>query len=213
MCAVLVARGKRFPAIAIYTASKLGLRPLEIVNAEKLDLSCPLPGAKGNLGLHTLTIAPRDGETPSKTQTFDDSIVIDDPPWLGRLLENLSKVGGPKGPLFRVSPAELQEAWKETTLTMKVKAHPYQLRHTAASHDMLEKFRTPNQIRDRLRHKTSRSTQRYTKGGALLRAWHRLPENMRNWCQIQEQDIQQILEGSKKCGHPPVSEKVVSLVH
>ena len=82
----LIHLGHPLSALAVFVASKCCLRPGEIVSLQASDASMPIPGHQGNLSLVTLTVAPAERAQMSKTQTFDDAVLVDDPVWLGELI-------------------------------------------------------------------------------------------------------------------------------
>ena len=196
----------------MYAGMCLYLRPGEIVHVQCRDLGIPLKGVQTGLGIHTLTIAPSERGELSKTQTFDDTVIVDQPGWLGALLESLTKTNAPSSPLFRMDAKTLRNRWTRSCKKLNIKAHLYQLRHTGASADSLAETRPPGKIRDRGRWKTVRSQQRYSKGGAVQKVWHRLSPAMRKWCSMQALNIEGILKGTIMVTPPPISLQEVNLV-
>ena len=146
---------KDFPAaLATYAACKLYLRPGEAMELRVEDLGLPLQGHQEGLSLHTITIAPQERKKASKTETFDDTVTVDKPVWLGELIENFSRGKPVDSPSFRLTTEEFRDAWSAAWKRLGIRAHPYQLRHAGASIDRLTKTRTATQIGNRGRWKT-----------------------------------------------------------
>ena len=199
-------------AIAVFAGTKMYLRPGEMIGAAVLDLGLPIVCTQKGLEFHTLTIAPYDGGRSSKTQTFDDTVVVDEPVWLGPVLEHISRGKPADSPLFQLTMPEFQSQWAQACKLLGIKAHPDQIRHSGASSDTLSKRRTARQVGARGRWSTLKSQQRYSKGGALQKAWKRVPLETRQWCTLQSQHIQSILSTGRVVGPPPVVRTAVNLV-
>ena len=123
-------------ALAVFAGAKLYLRLGELVNAQCEDLGVPQRGFQKGIEKFTLTIAPQSRGKQSKIATYDDTVVVDEPAWLGELLGEL-QAGRPQGqPLFKLTMENFQGLWKRATQMMSIKAHPYQLRHSGASSDL-----------------------------------------------------------------------------
>ena len=61
-----------------------------------------------------MTIAPQDRGVVSKTQTFDDTVVVDEPAWLGELLGKHSRKLQPSSPLFQSTAVEFQKLFQDS---------------------------------------------------------------------------------------------------
>ena len=72
---------KRAFALAVVTAMECYLRPSEMEALRVSDFAVPLV-TRGHQ-YHTLRIAPAEHGQPSKTGTFDDTVTVDQPEWLG----------------------------------------------------------------------------------------------------------------------------------
>lgn len=209
---MLLKLGRVDTAMAVFTCCHCYLRPGELVNLRCQDLGLPMAGLQTGLGLHTLTIAPVERGNPSKTQTFDDTVIVDSPPWLGEILELMSLERPPAVPLFQLTMPMLKRDWDDACRALGFNAHLYQLRHAGASTDTLSRRRRPEEIGDRGRWMTQRSRKRYAKAGAVQRVWRRLSLPVREWCTTQIQNIHQILLGRAEVPPLPVLHTVVNLM-
>ena len=63
------------------------------------------PTKKGHAGnrFWSVTVAPQEELLPSKAQTFDDTVQLDYPSWLGPAVGRLAQTRRPQEPLFRTS--------------------------------------------------------------------------------------------------------------
>ena len=70
----------------------------------------------------------------SNTGTFDETILLDEPCWLGERLQTLTHSMEGESPLFNVDPKVVLKHWKvAVTLLGLPLAQMYQLRHGGAS--------------------------------------------------------------------------------
>ena len=106
------------------------LRPGESRKLQVSHLGCPVGGRNPGLNYHTLTVAPQEELDPAKTQVFDDTIVLDNPCWLGPLLAARSRGRPPHALLFTTNPVVLGRIWKQGIARLKLpRTVQYQLRH------------------------------------------------------------------------------------
>lgn len=94
-------------ALLTYFGQRCQLRPGERLKVQPEDLHAPLPSA--GTAHWSVQLAPRERLSPTKTQTFDDAVVIDFPEWLGPLLSNVAKTRPPGTPLFPLLPGQTAE--------------------------------------------------------------------------------------------------------
>ena len=212
ICACLVLLGKRSSAVAIYSMCKLYLRPGEAVKIRVADLGRPMGGHQKGLELFSVTVAPQEVGVPSKTFSFDDTVIVDKPAWLGPMLGELAERRPSSEPLFYQSLGVMKKDWIAACRLLGVQAHEYQLRHAGASIDTLANVRNPSQVGKRGRWKTKKSVDRYAKSGALQKAWRRLSAPTRAWCSQQAREIELLLAGKRVPPPPPKVGKVVNLV-
>ena len=64
------------------------------------DLGRPMEGHQKGLELSSVTVAPQELGVPSKTFSYDDTVIIDKPAWLGPILGELAEKRLPADPLL-----------------------------------------------------------------------------------------------------------------
>ena len=165
-----------------------------------------VPPAGTNDGLQhwTLIVAPQELLEPSKTYTYDDSIVLDHPPFLPLLLPEL-KLGRPGDELlFNIATSTLLSHWRQAVEELALPdAVLYQLRHAAASADILSKRRTPTEIMARGRWSTLASLKRYAKGGKAQQMMHALAPATKRYCLEVEANFEAIVLQRVAAYSPP----------
>ena len=109
---LLFAAGYRTEAIYVEATYVAMTRPGELAKALARDLVLPGRGRGSLLGCHSITIAPRERLAPSKTQTFDDTVIFQDPAWIGPELQALASRRGSDQPLFEVDLVRLARLFK-----------------------------------------------------------------------------------------------------
>ena len=145
------------------------------------DLAPPVnPGHAGARGRYSIVIRSSEIGVPTKTQTFDDSVVIDrsDLAWMDSWWAVLRRGCPPEAPLF---PNITQEQYsKDIKLALeKVGAaalHPtaYSMRHGGPSWDFMTKSRTLEEIQRRGRWRVAASVARYQKSAKMLQGMHKV---------------------------------------
>ena len=142
------------------------LRPSK---SRRLRVGDVLPPGPENSSV-TVLLAPREFGVPTKTELFDEGVIIDHPSWLGPLLLTLAQGRPDDEPLFSASDAdaEVLAAWKAAVRRMKLPGVvQYQLRHGGACCDAAARRRTPEEIRVRGRWGSWSTLARYMKPGAM----------------------------------------------
>lgn len=173
---MLVVGGAREAALWVLTAHFGYFRPGEVFGFLKEDLFAPAAGSRSPLAAPILIVAPEERLVKSKAQTFDDSVRMDHPPWLGGLLVTLraSRTNGEA--LFQIDRADLQKLWRWAFARLGIEGVVlYQLRHGGASGDYLEGRRSLQDIAMRGRWRTMASVRRYTKAGRVQKVLVGLP--------------------------------------
>lgn len=171
-------------------------RPGEVFNFLKEDLVAPTRGARPAPSAPILVVAPEERLVKSKTQTFDGSVRMDHPPWLGALLVKLRASRAEGTALFQVSRADLQRQWRLAAATLGVEsAVLYQLRHGGASEDYLDGRRSLQDIAMRGRWRTMASVRRYTKAGRVQKVISELPPQVRPFLKWAHQRLEHIMKG------------------
>lgn len=143
-------------------------RPGEVFNFLKEDLVGPATDARTSLAAPILIVAPEERLVKSKTQTFDDSVRMDHPSCLGKMLADLRSSRADGASLFLLDRADLQKQWRWASALLGLEGVVlYQLRHGGASGDYLDGRRSLQDIAMRGRWRTMASVRRYTKAGRV----------------------------------------------
>ena len=158
------------------------LRPAELLSLTACQVIDPVRGSQTSHW--ALLLAPQEEKRSSKTNAFDESVLIDwlDLPALGRGL-----AWARRGKTARMSmwPYNQQQynalfvRFAEMSGVSCLAPHPYSLRHGGASFDALHKRRTLGEIRLRGRWRTDSSVARYNKHARVLKEVERLPLSTR----------------------------------
>lgn len=177
----LVGKGLLEAAVLTWLEVETYCRPSEPLRLRCRDVVAGAAGAPPPHHLTSLVLHPLEMHIPSKTQEFDETVVLDLPRHQG-LAEMLARMVAGRKPdeeLFRIAAADLTKALDESAAELGLEAlgrvHPYRLRHTGASHDFATKARTLAEIQRRGRWRDARSIRRYEKGGRLNELLLRLP--------------------------------------
>ena len=123
----------------------------------------------------SLVIREEESGIPSKTDTFDDSVILDRPDllWMDRLWQALI-VGRPgHANLILMDQNEIAREVKTISEELgcsKLGVVAYSLRHGGPSWDFREKFRNRDEIQQRERWRSPSSVLRYQKASKLLSA-------------------------------------------
>ena len=170
---------------------KAYLRPSELLMAQVQDVGLPIPSQ--DLGQVTLRVAPLEGGVPAKTGTYDDTVVVDEPVWLGQQVVSIVKTRGQEELLFQMSGKEFQRVWELVCNDLGIIAHSYQLRHSGACDDSLSQRRTLLEIQARGRWECARTMRRYTKPGQLQSSWQRLSPEIQEYCELCQEHLEGVV--------------------
>ena len=180
------------------------LRPCEVRALRNCDLLAPIPGENPGLAFWTLLIAPSERDERTKTQTTDDTLLLDHPPWLGEVLSQFRGEKAANEFLFPNDQKHLLRQWRHVLDALGVKdACLYQLRHGGASDDHLAKRRPLLEIMARGRWSSTASVLRYAKAGKVQKIYNDLKKNEQlfvNWC---SENLELIVKGVIEPQLPP----------
>ena len=185
ICGVLFLRG--LPAMALFNAALLStyIRPSGLMNLALGDLVDP-PPVEAQLGRHhVLLLAPQERGERAKTNTFDETVILDDVrhPELGQQLKQLKEFRLAEHPeldetelemlpLWPFRTRDLLPEWKaavaELELDNLIKT-PYEERHSGASRDILLSLRTRDDVQRRGHWKSPSSLRNYEKAGRMAK--------------------------------------------
>jgi len=158
-------------------------RPIEPLRLRAQDLIPPL-----EFGGHvhwSITLHPIEHLVSSKTQEYDETVMIDKSPFLvlGFGLQTLRRT---RAPLDKVFPGVTQAMWStelkrsaERCGCHSLQPHLYALRHGGASHDRAHKLRPALEVKLRGRWGADQSVRRYDKHGRVAEQLHRLEPTVR----------------------------------
>ncbi|CAK0829896.1 unnamed protein product [Prorocentrum cordatum] len=124
ICALLIYDGERSTALYVEAMFSVSFRPGEFLRAQVGDL-------------------------PSKTQTFDGTVIFDHPEWLGEVLGSWAATAADDRELFPLEAARVARLFKAAADRLGVEAPLRQLRHGGASDDLLKRRRTLSEIQPR----------------------------------------------------------------
>ncbi len=150
----LLRRGLRDECLAVLLMLECYLRPSEPLLLRPRDV---VPGrrAAGELQFTSLVLHPFELATPSKSQEFDQTLLLDLPRQraLAQALVQLARERAHDDQLLRVTPAGLREHLADAALALRLEAlghvHPYRLRHTGASVDFACRCRQLGEVQRR----------------------------------------------------------------
>lgn len=199
ICAIMMAKGKKVTAQAVATAFYGYFRPGEIRAFLKADLVLPSGGATRALNHYALVVSPSERLEASKTQTFDDTVILDSPLLLGRLLELTCALVTPIEKLFPLSVNEMLDDWNDALAELHIPKKQmvwYQLRHGGASADLLERRRSVPEIQARGRWMRPESMRRYAKSGQIQKVLNALPKDVRRFTRWAAEEFREIMIGN-----------------
>ena len=148
------------------------LRPGEVRQLHVADLVKPCTKGMAKvtdpLKFFALVVAPQARRVLSKTETFDDTVVLDLPEWAGPALLSWTRGSKPTGAMSKTPDDEMVLLWKQALASLGIpSAVMYQLRHGGASNDFCKKTRRLDEIMARGRWRTQTSLRRYVRSGQV----------------------------------------------
>ena len=166
-------------ALGLLLAFDLYLRPSELLGLRRQDVFLPRKTFKGPARCTSVVVKPITRGEPSKNRTFDNTVVVGEPPASKRgflvplLAELVKRAPGPDAllfPDFDLHRLEsLTRSFARQAGVEQVFAVPHQCRHGGPSHDALHGVRSLSEVRERGRWLSELSVQRYKKHAMLLR--------------------------------------------
>ena len=163
------------------------LRPYELFGLRRCDVVRPVPAQP----YYCLIVCPRDALKPSKTHTYDDSVVLDTPdrtlllPVLEHFLMTCAGPPHSTEPLFNFTHSDLLRWFKVgmTWLSLDPWAFSlYSCRHGGPSEDFSRRVRDLNCIQRRGRWACDQSVRRYQQTGRLHVVYARAPPSVLSLC-------------------------------
>ena len=121
----------------------------------------------------------------TKTGTMDDTLLLDQPAWLGEVVAREFQALKPDELLFPFSSDDVAKAVKRTTEKLGLrKICAYQLRHGGASDDLLNRHRDSAEIKARGRWRTEASLRRYAKPVSVQRPLNALSPSATSFASV-----------------------------
>jgi hypothetical protein len=198
----LVFLGKRPAALLVLTSFAAYLRPGEARRWLIKDLVRPIASARHRAArgaphaFFGLMVAPAEDLLPSKTQTFDDTVVLDRPAFLGPMLAGLAGRRSRDAVMFDVSAADMVRLWLEATALLGLPPMClYQLRHGGASYDTAMRFRNFDEVMQRGRWLALSSVRRYAKSGQVQKLLEKLSPLHLQFTEWAANNLERILSG------------------
>ena len=152
----LAEQGHREAALLVITMAECYFRPAEVHRLRVRDVVGATPSAGPEHQFAALVLHPLEEGNASKTNEFDESLLLDLPRQkdIGPALLRLGRRRAtPEALLFNVTQREVKKllatAVRELALQPLGEGHPYRLRHSGAAHDLAAKERTLVEIQDR----------------------------------------------------------------
>ena len=203
----LCSHDRRDVALYLGTCFLGYLRPSEGLALKARDV---VPGVQGAAAAyqHLVLIVRNslDG-VPDKVGVFDNSVVMD-APYLREVGPQLvamkhSRQAGDL--LFNFELEEATKAWHAaaTAVGYHKKLSLYQCRHGGASHDMVEKHRSRDEVRQRGRWVTDSSVRRYVKIGKVQNMLRELTDEGMRYCRSAARNLDAVLSGRRPADPPP----------
>ncbi|CAK0905964.1 unnamed protein product, partial [Prorocentrum cordatum] len=180
----LIQAGQRVLAELTAVAFALYLRPSEALSLTTNSLVPPSVLHGGPRGTWSATLHPREAGVSSKTGVYDDSLLVDSPafPWLPGLFQKLLRERPKNSPLFPVTHSEwnakFAAAARDSGLQPLLPLTLHQLRHGGASHELLVRVHTQDEVKKRGRWATDQAVRRYAKGGRIQEQLNMLPHHI-----------------------------------
>ena len=176
---VLLRRGLVEHAVALLVSFVAYLRPGECDSLTSLQLVAPVAAAGGAADVWGLLLAPVELGNPSKTNSWDDAVLLDSIPYVYPCLQVLKRrCWSPTDRIWSYPPGDLSirlaEAAAELQLT-HLGITLYGLRHGGVSHDILHRLRTPLEAKLRMRVASDSTLKRYAKQTRVVSELGRAP--------------------------------------
>ena len=178
------------------------LRPSELLSLTPASLLRPNRFA---LAKWSIILFPEQEAARSKTGVADDSIILDSPylSWLDPVLEVLKELPSDE-PLFGANYVTFVKIFKKAAAAAGVpKTVPYQMRHSGPTIDRALNLRPLDEVGKRGRWQSTKSLNRYEKGGRLNRAYEQLETNVRVHLEVCEAQLEAIVLGRVSCPAEP----------
>ena len=184
-------------------------RPSEPFRLRVQDAVAPVAGS-ARYSTWCLTLHASELGVSSKTHEYDESVIVDTLrlPHLGHGLERLKRGKTPDQLLFTLTQDQMAKQFRAAVDQLNLRAylgeiHVYQLRHSGASSDFLEKIHTLAEVQRRGRWRTAKSVRRYEKGGRVAQQFQKLPAPLQVHALRCAEHVGQVVSGALRALAPP----------
>ena len=127
---------------------------------------------------------------------MDETVVLDEPGWLGPVLAAHSRARGPEGLLFTTTGGRTAGVFRSLAAGANLPGLClYQLRHGGASEDLLSRKRTLQEVKARGHWVTDASLRRYGKPGTVQKILNQMSPALRAMGTSTWAHMQELLEG------------------
>ena len=176
----MISRGRVYEAIFVLLAFIGYLRPSEALNLRRAHL---LPPVGPVSRFWSILVCPEEVGVPTKTGSMDDSLLLDHPRllWMNPVWEELRR-GDLNEFVLPLTYRQVVDSIAVSGHMLGLKLVPYQLRHSGASDDRLQKIRTSEEIMKRGRWRTLKSVARYEKHARVTLEFSRLTASVQAHC-------------------------------
>jgi hypothetical protein len=199
MVVMLLRRGLRSSALATMLAVDAYLRPSEVLGLEAGHI---VPGQEAFRGIYkcpSILLRPESRGRPTKTNTFDESVLLDDKIWpfLSKLVVKRANMVK-QGPIFAMSLSVFNKDIKLALADCGLVGWPdtaHSIRHTGPSHDLLVGTRSLLQAQKRGRWADERSVRNYEKSARIASRLQHLNKAHLEWIDKTAAMLRQAWEG------------------
>jgi integrase len=206
----LIHSGHGQAGLAVLICFLCYLRPSELMGLKREDILMPMRGARQALSKPAILICPWERRVPTKTQQYDDTILLDTPgfDWVfAVLLRHLgSRPLEGDADVWTFTVEQLRSVFNAavTGLGLPDGTCLYQLRHGGASYDLLEGHRAWEAVRSRGRWMSDVTVKRYAKSGVIQRYILMVPKIVMEYGLMSAEVLHKAFDGNQVIPPPPL---------
>ena len=206
LCSVLMSMGEPSMALLVLISCYAYLRPGEARGLKVSHVVAPGFLSTSDLGVVSLILGPQEEGVQTKTCTWDDTILLDYPPWAGELLQRQVRGKSATSLVFGLEADVTLRLWKEASrrLGMTERVELYQLRHAGASADLLSRRRREPEVQTRGRWRSTSSLRRYGKPGQVQKFLNKQSEVTQGYSKWAHDHLREVMWGESRAREPPV---------
>ena len=189
-----------FPLAALNELMRFlcGARPGEIDHLTVRQLIAP----SDQTGHWCVLYNPSEALRPGKTGEYDEGVTIDQPHIkpLHHVFSDLIQGRNPSDNLWQTTPEQMNKHFQNAMDGLGL-SHlnivRYSWRHAAASHDLLKKLRTQEEVKARFRWRSDASMKRYAKAARVEFFKQQIPVNVLKYGTIVKEELTKMFAGQK----------------